>query len=128
MADLTDQEITDLLYEHTHVTHVPAREDWAGVMCEAYDYEESGWGAWNSTSQDEVVPGLGSVRLLEDYYESGDYSGELRKVFAITFEDGTEGTYVLEGTWASYDVDNEWDDSVYKAEQKEVTRLEWVAV
>lgn len=128
MADLNDQEITDLLYGHVRVTHVEAREGWDGIMHEAYDYEDSGWSAWASTSNPEVVPGLGSVRLLEDYYESGDYSGEMRKIFAITFEDGTEGTYVLEGTWQSYDVDNEWEDSVYKAEQKEVTRLEWVAV
>lgn len=130
MADLTNQEITELLENHTFTGAVAERTTPSGHVVPGYTWEERGWHYWEDhyiKGEFEIVEGLGKVSLVRDFYESGDYSGEMQKVFHITFEDGTEAHYALDGTWRSYD-GSEWDGPVTKVDLKEVAHMEWVPV
>jgi len=131
MADLTPQQVTELLENHVFSGYVEPRENYRGETIPGYTWEDQGWEMWTTTGVPSgvaiPVEGLGLVRLIDDYYETGDYSGEMSKIFQVESEDGTKTYYCLEGTWRSYD-GSEWNDHVFEVNQQPVTKIEWVAV
>lgn len=97
---LTPGEVEELLESYTTTSN------WDG---EEYTNEWS-WDtwAWETAEAGEVVPHLGTVKVM-DTYRGGEGGGEdIELVFEITFEDGTVRWFRKTGYYQSYDGSN-WD-------------------
>lgn len=114
MADISDQDVSDILENHIHNEK----------------YQDSGWYTWQEYFKGHepvFVPDLGAVEVVADEREDTDYTAGMILVFKVSFWDGTEAHYRLDGTYRSYD-GSEWHSPAYKAQYGERKVMDWIAV
>lgn len=111
---LTDKEIGRALKNHT----------WGE---EGYSPGDFGWGEWSEidgAEDGEVVPGVGTVKVLEDF--GGEGQGEvIYLIFEITDPEGGVKLYRKDGFYASFH-GSDWDGKFYEvvAREKVITVYE----
>lgn len=102
MADISLVDLVDKVEAYVFKRHSEAYISWDGRAVAGYDYESSGWDAWESygSEDDVLIDGVGMVKVVERF--GGEGQGDAYyMVFRVINEDGVKH-YKLGGHYASY--------------------------
>jgi hypothetical protein len=104
MADMSEQEVSDLIESHVFRGYNPPWTSHDGsYSTPGGDWEAEGWDAWAENDGDPVlVQGLGEVSVIESFGGEGQGDGYYM-IFRVVFDGGGEQLYKLGGYYASYD-------------------------
>lgn len=114
MADISDQDVSDILENFVHDPK----------------YDDAGWWMWQQYFKGHepvLVPDLGYVQVVEDEREDADYTAAMMLVLKVSFWDGSEAHYRVDGTYRSYD-GSEWHGPAYKVTHGPRVVQDWIAV